>query len=478
MRFAVSLLLMLAAARAIGGEPDQPAPPRLSLTIQKAIAAALQKNFTIRVEQFSPLIARQRIRIESGRFDPVFGADYNRQENSERSAVSQTDEFNTGIRGLLPWGTEYRADLTSTREADNDFESGGTLGLTQPLLRNGGTGATLSQLRIARVDHSVSEWELRNEIIDVITEIYFVYNDLYFQMENLEVARRSQALARQLFEDNRRRAEIGTMSPLDITQARAQVASRQEAVILAVSAVRENENLLKQLITDQIQTLLGTRVSIAPPPTAAPFDLNVQAGIKDALQWRPDYRQAILGLEKQKITLAFERNQALPQLDLVGSLHSLGLNRSVADSFRNAFRRDDANWQAGAVFSVPIPNRQGRARATSAQLEAAKQLLDLKRLEQEIVVQVDNAARQIVTSRQRIESTSEATVLARETLDAGAQRLRAGAGTTFELLDLQEKLAQAEAAELRARADYNKAVSEYDRQTGVAIERNGLTIER
>lgn len=45
------------------------------------------------------------------------------------------------------------------------------------------------------------------------------------------------------------------------------------------------------------------------------------------------------------------------------------------------------------------------------------------------------------------------------------------------MLELQRRVAEAEAAELRARADYNKSVAEYDRVTGTALERNAITLE-
>ncbi len=478
-------VLLVAVSRA---EEQAPAgPPPLSLTMQRAIAFGLEKNFSIRVESYSPLIAAQRTRIESGRFDPTLDVSYSRGEFPEGGASpgsTQEERFDAGLQGLLPWGMTYNLGTNSRNTqgtlggTSETFDRNAQFGLRQPLLRDFGTGVTLSQLRIARASQRISEWQLRAQVIDVITQIYFVYNELYFQMENLLVARRSQAFARQLYEDNRRRAEIGTMSPLDITQARAEVASREEAVILSERAVRDNENFLKQLITDHVENLLRVRVSIAPPPTAAPFPLDVEAGIRDALTWRPDYRQALLDLEKRKITVTFERNQALPRLDLTGSLNLLGFDRDFINDFNGALSRDKTSWSAGAIFSLPIPNRQGRGRATAAQLSAAQGLLDLKRLEQEIVVRVDNAAGQIVTARQRIRATAEASRLARESLDAGQQRLSAGTGTTFEVLGLQRQLAEAEAAELRARADHNKAVSEYDRQTGVAIERNGLSLER
>jgi outer membrane protein TolC len=165
-----------------------------------------------------------------------------------------------------------------------------------------------------------------------------------------------------------------------------------------------------------------------------------------------------------------------PRLDLVGSLDLLG-STTTSDQRRadRQARRD--RLVAGAIFSLPIPNREARGNLNAARLSSAQALVTLQRLEQQIVVDVDNASGQIVTGRQRITSTSEARVLARESLSAGEERLRAGTGTTFEVLELQERLATAEAAEVRARADYNKAVSEYHRQTGTTLRVHSVSLD-
>ena len=71
----------------------------------------------------------------------------------------------------------------------------------------------------------------------------------------------------------------------------------------------------------------------------------------------------------------------------------------------------------------------------------------------------------------------EARRLARESLSAGEARLVAGTGTTFEVLQLQKQLADAETAELRAIADYNKAVAQYRLQTGTTLQVHGVKVE-
>lgn len=475
-------------------EAAEPAPRRvLKLTLETALQQALAKNFAIQVDRFEPKIAAEGVRRELGRFDPVFDITARRTEDTRRDvfiegvqlqsrSISRLDNLSSGISGVTAWGTEYDLGYITTGQTGirdifaAPYDAAGRLSLTQPLLRGAGPTVNLAQVRIARTAVKISEWQLRKRIIDVMTTTNFVYNELQLSIEEMQVAERSRELARQLLKDNQARVDIGVKSPLDVTEARAEVAAREEGVILAQRNVLDNENLLKQLVTADMMTMLDTRVEIAPPPSPR-FTADVRGGIADALALRPDYRQALLDLDQRHIRVALQKNQLLPRIDLTGSLALLGLGDGFGESASRISKRDQTAWSAGVIFSIPLGNREARGALNQANLEAAKALVGIEQLEQQIIVDVDNASGQIVTSRQRITSTGEARRLARESLDAGEERLRAGTGTTFVVLEFQKKLAEAEAAELRAISDYNKAVSEYQRQTGTTLRVYNVVVE-
>jgi outer membrane protein TolC len=488
-RLGLCLLLLRGSASAV-----EPAPQRyLKLTFETALQQALARNFSIEVQRFDTKILQEGVRRELGRFDPVWDVTAERSETTRRDVVvdgirlqsrnvDRLDRLSSGISGVTSWGTRYDLGYgsrgqTGTQALLGDFyNSTASATLEQPLLRGAGSAVNLAQIRIARRSVKISEWQFRKSIIDVLTTTNFVYNELDLAMEELKVAERSRGLALQLLKDDQSRVDIGVKSPLDVTEARAAAAARQEDVILAQRRVLDNENLLKQLVSSDRIGILGTKVEIAPPPSRR-FIADVRAGIADALALRPDYRQALLDLEQRHIRVALQKNQLLPRIDLTSSLSLLGLENDFGSSLSRIGRRDETAWTAGVVFSIPLGNRDARGAYNQARLEAAKSLLALGQLEQQIVVDVDNASGQIVTSRERIATTREARTLASESLDAGEQRLRAGTGTTFEVLELQKKLAEAEAAELRATADYNKAVSEYYRQTGTSLREYRVVLE-
>ncbi len=480
----------------------------LKVDLQSSIRMALQKNFRIQGEALGPQIAKARQRSASGKFDPILELSYTRDENNQELrtlnsnledvtvepgdptpdlfARNQGNLVDSSLAGLTPWGLTYDIGSSVTWNNNNQrfpdftrYESFFGIGIVQPLLKNFGTDVNLASIRIARADRAISGWQLRQEAIDVVTECIRTYSELCFAIENLAVEVRSRSLAAQLVQDNSKRAEIGVMAPLDILQAKADLAAREERVLVAERTVADNENFLKQLITDEILGILSLRVIPAAPRLPESPKINREKDFARAFELRPDYRQALLDIQKREINVVFTRNQAMPRLDLLASFGLNGIDKDLAQSLSRVTGQENMNlaWNAGAIFSVPIPNRESTGNLEATKLETAQALIGLKRLEQAILVEADNAAGQIETTTKRIEASRLAREFAAATLDAAQTRLASGTTTTFEVLQFQRDLATAEVNELRARADYIIALAEYARRTGSTLERNQVVFD-
>lgn len=457
---------------------------------------ALGRNFRVESARLGPDEARGGLLRERGAFDPEIVLEYERSEDGSsqqldpRIAQGRTDElflqdeYEAGIAGDLPWGMDYDIGI-STRNRRGDFnrfrsEYDTFAGITvrQPLLRGFGTDSAMAGIRRARVDLADATWELADETVDIVTRTVLVFHDLVLARETLAVAEKSKALTQRLLDDNMERAAIGVMTPLDVTSARAEVASRQEAVLEAARNVLQTRNELLRLITRQLARPGASRpVEPARPPRLDPISTDADGLLARALGMRPDYRRALLALRGQRIQLAFEENQALPRLDLVASFGVNGLDRQVAESFERAFDEGNTEWTAGMVFRMPLPNRAGRGSVLENEVRLARLLIDAKRLEQDISVEIANALERVRTARELIAATRTSRELSEERLDAEQEKLKAGTSTTFVVLELQKDLAEAEVRELRALIDYNKEVAELDRACGLTLVRHGVAIE-
>ncbi len=477
--FCLFLAASLPAASVWGADASASDAPTIHLTLRKAIQLAIENNLAIKVADFNPDIAAARITSELGVFDPSLNLNATHYSLNSNSGETQTGDFGIGIGGTTLYGTDYNIGLANTATRYRQYSTGAQFSLTQPLLRGFGSDVNLASLRIARNNRQISEWEFKQGIINVVTETVFVYNELYSALRNYDAATHSRDLAIELCKEEKARAEIGVKIELDVITAQAEAASREEAVLLAKNNIETNERLLKQLITSDTRTLLQTHVTIEPPPTAAVDQVELENGLREALVERPDYQEALIALQTRHINVVTAHNGTLPRLDLVGSLNLLGLDSSdIADSLRffDSSTRNPQSWSVGALVSIPLGNRGAKGRLKAARLLDAQALVTLKQLEQTIIVDVANAAGEVATAHQRIDSTNEALELAKESLSAGQKRHEAGSATTFEVLQLQKAMTEAAAAVIRAEADYRKALSEYDRQTGTTLLRNAINI--
>ena len=464
----------------------------LKLSIEEGMLMVLEKNLDIAIERIAPMVEEARIYKEKGAFDPVFSGSFQRDDASaplgSRSSVaaggrniveSEVYSLNTGISGKLSPGTGYSMEFEDTWTGNTfnrfrtEYDSFAGIKITQPLLKGAGFDVNRFNIRIAQKNKDISVNELKKRVIDTLAEFKKAYWDMVLAIEDVKVKEESLKLAEYLLGLSRKRLKAEVVSPLEVTQAEAGVASRREAVIMARKNVNEKENALKRLITNDIYALRDINIVPTDTPVAAPVILDPEESIRHGLANRLDYKEMKIEVEKKDITVQYARNQEFPNIDLEASYGFNGLADSFGDSLREM--DDNPQWTLGVVMKFPIGNRAAGGDLRVARLEAKKSLLNLKKLEQEILVEIDNAIRELDMNKQRIEVTKVSTKLARESLRAEEIKLKAGLSTSHNVLEFQEDLAEARSREISAVIDYNKSQVELSRVKGMLLEEEGIS---
>jgi len=305
-----------------------------------------------------------------------------------------------------------------------------------------------------------------------------------FTIENHKATLEDLNGAKTLLDENRKRAAVGFLAQLEVTQAEAGVAEREEAVILAERAIEERETALKRLISQDVSELDGVSLLPVDFPVAQMVVLDKARSIRTALEERPDFLAVKEELDRQHIAVNFTRNQLWPQIDLQGGYGLNARNGAMTNTVGASFsgliddvaRADHPFWSVGVVVTVPIGNRQARSDYESAKLRAEQAVVTLKRLEQDIIVEVENAVGQVRTNLKRLDATRAATRLAEESLKAEEAKLREGISTSFLVLQARTELAAVRSAEIRARADYNKSLVDLARVEGATLQKHNITL--
>jgi outer membrane protein len=465
-----------------------------TITLDQAIQSALAKNFTIQIETISPQLQNTFLSRAYAIFDPSLQISTLQTNNDATQGVSPVDvrlanrfekETNeqVSLNGLLPWGLSYTLSANGDKLNNpdtfnfNQVTSFVGISLTQPLLRNFGLGPTLTQIRIARVNRDISVWAYKQTVMDIITATNDAYTELYYANEALRIDKEAHDLALELVVENEKRLKDGSMSKNDVDLARSRVASREEAILIAQHNVETATDQLKQLICDSGPSVLGWHMEIEPPPPPIEENINVQVDLETAFNLRPDYQQARLNVKENDINARFALNQMLPQVNVVVNYGYNGQGNTFSASRSDLLHHHQPDYGAGLQVTVPLTFTRERTQLRAARLQLRQADLSLKNLEQDIVITVDEAAGQIETTRQRIDTTRNACKLAQKVLDSEIEKLRAGTSTTFVVLTLQETLTSVELRVARSIADYNEAVSAYDLQLGRTLVRHHIQIE-
>lgn len=498
-RLAASVGTAIALATAAGGNvfaQGQTNAPVRPLSLMEAFAAALTNNLDLKIERLNPLIQYQNIEIDRGYYDPEFysgprhshrtiGGGLDEQGRPVPATKSDTDFFDAGFRGATPWGMTYdlagdvsATDIQRPSGRDSDADGSMSISVTQPLLRNFLIDGARYQILFDKNIYKVSEQRLQQQFITVLTAVEQAYYDLIFARENVKVQQSGLELAQRLFQENRRRVEIGKMAPLDEKQAESQVAARQTDLTTAQRTYGTAQNNLKKLLTSNYLTVHNEIFEPTDALLAMPYHIDLQESWNKGMAMRPDILEGRLNLERQGITLKYYKNQMLPQLDLTGSYgYGASGSREFSDAFDALRRANQPNYGVGAIFSIPLQNKAARSRYKQGKLENDQLLLAQKKLEENALVQIDEAAGQVRATYNQVQSTRQARIYAEAALDAEQKKLEAGKSTSFVVLQLQRDLTFARSEEIRALAEYNKAQAALAQQEGATLQRAKINLQ-
>ena len=285
-------------------------------------------------------------------------------------------------------------------------------------------------------------------------------------------------LAQRLASENRKRVEVGTLAPLDEKQAEAQSATARADLISALQELGTQENRLIQLITDNYEQWQGLRVVPTENLVAVPQSYDLSGSWVSALTFRPDFNAMKEELERQGFTVKLAYNQLFPRLDLIGSYGRVGVDNNFSPTLHQV--REDLlpRWSVGVALSVPLGNRGARGAYGQATASRDRVGLQVKQLHQEILVEVEDAIGTAQGSFQRVTATREARLAAEAAYDAEVKKLENGKSTSFNVLSLQNDLTTARSQEIRASADYNKALAELYYFEGTILDKRRITVEK
>jgi outer membrane protein len=409
---------------------------------------------------------------------------------------SKNLDYNASLNQTLFTGTSYNIAFNNTRVRTNQaftsvnprFDTSLFASVTQPLMRGFGLQITETPLHIAQKNQKTFDYRLRQRMMDIGLQVEQVYWDLVFARRDLDVKKQALGSAKDLYENNKKQVEVGTMAPLEIVVAEAEVATREEDIITVESLIQNTEDHLKTLILGgkDVENW-PAEVYPADEPILNPISMTEEEATQRALADNPDLKALETDLESKTLSARLASNQLKPQLDFKAQYGYSGLGGTTLlldnntfpptvigtvpggypDALSNLF--NNRTWAVGFVVGIPIGNGSAQANYARADLTEKQANKTLESARQQIILNVRTTFHNLQSDAKRLDAARVSRVLQEKKLDAERKKLAVGLSTNHVVLQFQDDLATAQSAELQAMVDYNKDEAQLHRYMGNTI---------
>ena len=501
------------------GGAQAAAPETRRLTIDEAVKLALENNLGIQIARYDPQVDDYSIVQAKAAWAPTFQNTF--QKNSQDSpnnsflagglggkTTNSSFSNSTGVNQQTPWGGNYSVSWDASRLTTNStfttfspqLRSGLSFSVQQPIVRNLDIDSVRQQVLVSLKNREISDVALRQTIATTMRTVRNAYWNLAYATASLGVQRQSLELAQESLRNTRSRVEIGTTPPIDIVEAESEVATREEAVIVAEAQIKTSEDNLRALIFDPASPGFWTMtIEAVDLPSFQAITIDPDTAVRNALERRTDLQRTAKSIEIDDVQIRFLRNQTLPDisaqfdyglsglggLQLVrgvgpfgpGSGDVIGQNgRSFAATVGDLFANRYPAWTASLNVSYPIGTSPAEADLARARIEYNQAQTQLKSQRLQVSTQVREAARQVQTNQKRVETTRAARSFAERRLEAEQRKFQAGTSTSFIVFQAQRDLAQARNNELRAILDYAQSVVDLETVQEVPLNGGGTQV--
>jgi len=469
------------------GSPIVSFDPALTGTLQ------LDKNQTESVSVFSPV--------------PVVG------QNTYTSNFGYTQGFDWGGALTGSFNNTHLTTNNPTSLLTPQLGSSFQFRFTQNLLQGFGFLPNTRFIRIAKNNREISDVAFRLQIITTVDQIENMYWDLVYAYENVRVQQESLTYAQKALDDAKRRAQVGTVPPIQVVSAQSTMATGQQNLIVAQNNLQLQQLLMKNALNRSIEDQVLAEADVVPTsamaiPQEEPVT-PIQDLINDALRHRAELVESRIDLQSRSINLKAVRNSMLPTLQAYAYYGGSGVGGDVNALVPNCsttsgtfcfnptkapppFQTSNSVGYAGTLnqlvtstapdkgvglsLNIPLRNRLAQSNQVRADLEYRQAQVRQLQLENQVRIEVRNAQFDVRQNRVAVQAAQSAVDLARQTFDADQQKLKVGLTTQTAILQDAATVTTGESNLVSAKAAYEKSRIELDRATGLLLDHAGIDV--
>ncbi len=470
---------------ATSGPASQPATSTSvpeTLSVQDAILIGMQNNVNLRVERYTVPKARTGEETALSAFDPT--VNYSIQGQRTQSVTPQSiihvdttsgtttttiingigtvDSINANanITEVLPTGTTVvvGANTANSFFSENSDSIGGSVSVTQSLLRGGSLKANLAQLREAELATKISQYQLRGVAESLVASIEEAYWNLAYAERNVTILENALKVAQDQLDSTNASIRVGRVAETERAAAQAQVETEKEDLIDAKSALETARLTLLQLLTPSSRSFWDRSIALTTYPFIPKGTMDpVEAHAAVALRMSPAINEAKLQLQSGQLEVVRTKNGLLPRLDLFVQLGKSSLATTFGNSITtlngpgyNAILGVQGDWE-------PI-NRAATASYRSAELSKDQLQETLDNQAQQVELDVRTKYIEVERTREQIDATRATRESQETSLKVEQAKFQQGRSTSLLVAGVQQLLLAAQVAEVQAVTNHLNAL--------------------
>lgn len=491
---------------------------KLELSLKSYLDLVMANNTDIAVSRLTVDVAQNAITRAFAPFDPFATGRF----VSTRSKTPSTDALagaNTLVTlnqptqftwsQLLPSGTNYGVSFsglkTSTNSGFSNFNPAVNsvlqVNFTQPLIRNRGTYVNRLPIMIARSRLRVTEYSLRDTVMQLVTSAENAYWDLVQARDNLRVQEKALELAQEALKRARRELELGAMSPLDIYQPEQAQATAEISVSQARFSLAQAEYALRKQMGADLDPAFRDVPIVLTETTDVPANnsgIDAEVEVQKALLSRPDLKAVNQTLDVDDLQIKSTKNSVLPDLSLLGMYSAQGQGGDfyqrqnvfgggsqivsvtpggLGDALSQLFGFGFPIYQFGLQLRLPIRNRAAAADLADAVVTKKHDALVVRSVAQTVRLDVLNAVSQVESSKASVKLALVALDFARKYLEAEQKKYELGTSQIYFVLQAQQSLVNAESALVQNSIGYKRSMLNLFRRTGELLDERGIQLQ-
>ncbi len=416
-------------------------PAQRMLSLQEAIATALQNNYDIQLSKNDSLVAALDYSYRNAVFLPVLNANASttwNNNNQRQTLADGSKRQQNGIRShnsaaslALNWTLFDGLKMFATRDKAAELITLGALGV-------------------------------KDQVVNTVAGVINTYYNIVRQKQQLKAVEEQISLNEERVKLAQYKLDIGTGIKPDLLQSKVDL-NAQKALKLQQQTLIEQ---LKEQLNQSMNVTTGTAIEVSDS-----IPLNTSIGLGDIQidieKTNPALLIAQKNIDISKLTLKETKADLWPTLQFNSAYnYSRTDNKTVINPFSPLFNQQNG-LNYGFTAAIPIFNRFNTKRLIrQAQLNINYQQLFFENQRSLLNLSVVNGFKNYEQQKKALALEEDNIVLARENVDIVFQTYRLGAATLVQLREAQISLSDAYNRLIAARYNTKLAETELMRLKG------------